>query len=42
MNNKILLIVGAGLLLLGLFKPNFNFPIVNPNNNNTIVVVTPP
>jgi hypothetical protein len=42
MNNKVLLIIGAGLLLLGLFKPNFNFPIVNPNNNNTIVVVTPP
>ncbi len=41
MNNKILLVVGIGLLLLGLFKPNLNFPISNPNNN-TIVVVTPP
>jgi len=41
MNNKILLVVGIGLLSLGLIKPNLNFPISNPNNN-TIVVVTPP
>jgi hypothetical protein len=41
MNNKLLLALGAGLLLFGLFKPNFNFPISKPDNTN-IVVVTPP
>ena len=41
MNNKLLLVVGAALLLFGLFKPNFNFPINKPDNTN-IVVVTPP
>jgi hypothetical protein len=41
MNNKLLLGVGIALVLFGLFKPNLNFPVVNPNNN-TIVVVTPP
>lgn len=41
MNNKLLLVVGAALLLFGLFKPNLNFPINKPDNTN-IVVVTPP
>lgn len=42
MNNKLLLALGAGLLLFGLFKPNFNFPISKPNVVDSIVVVTPP
>lgn len=42
MNNKLLLVVGAALLLFGLFKPNLNFPINKPDNNTNIVVVTPP
>ena len=41
MNNKLLLGVGIALVLFGLFKTNLNFPVVN-QNNNTIVVVTPP
>lgn len=42
MNNKILLIIGGILLFLGLVRPNLNFPINNPIDNNAIVVVTPP
>jgi hypothetical protein len=42
MNNKVLLAIGIALLLLGFFKPNFNFPINKPGPVDTIVVVTPP
>jgi hypothetical protein len=41
MNNKVLLTVGIGLLLLGFFQPKLSFPINNPDNNS-IVVITPP
>jgi hypothetical protein len=43
MNNKVLLIIGVLLLLVGLVKPNINFPINNPPTPvDNIVVVTPP
>lgn len=44
MNNKVLLIIGAILLLIGLVRPNINLPINNPNPKpvDNIVVVTPP
>lgn len=42
MNNKVLLIIGALLLLVGLIRPNINFPINNPKPIDNIVVVTPP
>jgi hypothetical protein len=42
MNNKVLLVIGAILLLIGLVRPNFNFPINNPKPVDAIVVVTPP
>jgi hypothetical protein len=42
MNNKVLLTIGVALLLLGLFRPNINLPINNPNPVDNIVVVTPP
>jgi hypothetical protein len=42
MTKKILLGIGVALLLLGIFKPNLNFPIGGPSSNPTIVVVTPP
>jgi hypothetical protein len=42
MNNKVLLIIGALLLLVGLIRPDINFPINNPKPVDNIVVVTPP
>jgi len=43
MNNKVLLVIGAVLLLIGLIRPNINLPINNPRPvDNTIIVVTPP
>lgn len=42
MNNKVLLVIGGLLLLIGLVRPNINFPINNPNPVDNIVVVTPP
>lgn len=41
MNNKVLLIIGAVLLVFGLVRPTFNLPINKPIDNS-IVVVTPP
>lgn len=42
MNNKILLIIGSILLLFGLLRPDLNFPINKPIDNNSIVIITPP
>ena len=43
MNSKILLAIGCGLLLVGLLKPNIQFPLNNkPVVVDNIVVVTPP
>jgi hypothetical protein len=42
MNNKILLIIGAILLVLGLVRPNINLPINNKPVDNPIVIITPP
>jgi hypothetical protein len=42
MNNKILLIIGGLLLLLGLVRPNIILPINNKPINNPIVIITPP
>jgi hypothetical protein len=42
MNNKVLLVIGGLLLLIGLVRPNINFPINNPKPVDNIVVVTPP
>ena len=43
MNNKVLLVIGGILLLIGLVRPNINLPINNPKPvDTTIVVVTPP
>lgn len=41
MNNKLLLGIGVGLVVLGLLKPSLNIPINNPVDN-PIVVITPP
>lgn len=42
MNNKILLVIGGLLLLIGLVRPNINFPVNKPDVVDNIVVVTPP
>lgn len=42
MNNKFLLLLAGILILVGVVKPNFNFPITKPNVVENIVVVTPP
>lgn len=42
MNNKLLLVIGAVLLLIGLVRPNINLPINNPQPVDNIVVVVPP
>lgn len=42
MNNKVLLVIGGILLIVGLVRPNINFPINNPQPVDNIVVVVPP
>lgn len=42
MNNKILLVIGGLLLLVGLVRPNIVLPINNKPVNNPIVIITPP
>lgn len=42
MNNKLLLVIGILLLAIGIFKPNINLPLNNPDPVDNIVVVTPP
>lgn len=45
MNNKILLVIGCILLLIGLFRPSIFVPVNNGPviiDNNSIVVVSPP
>lgn len=42
MNNKVLLVIGGLLLLVGLIRPNINFPINNPDPVDNIVIVVPP
>jgi hypothetical protein len=42
MNNKVLLVIGGLLLLVGLIRPNINFPINNPRPVDNIVIVVPP
>jgi len=42
MNNKILLVIAAILVLLGLFKPNLSFPVSNNQPRNVQVSVEEP
>lgn len=43
MNNKFLLFLAVALVVVGITKPNFNFPINRPSDVvDSIVVITPP
>jgi hypothetical protein len=42
MNKTVLLVLASILILIGVIKPNLNFPITKPNVVENIVVVTPP
>jgi hypothetical protein len=42
MSNKLLLVIAAVLIFIGITKPNFVLPINNPQPVNNIVVVVPP